>query len=240
METIFTLAIIATVGTLLILAVRFPAWLINGMYRKSAINKFRDAVEAHKDTLAKKRMRLVSRDDYGNLKGEAWNAEIQYFFENVIRPSLSDRELEAIWEIADEVAQDEIENVVLPLSLAKAGELSFSPDMSPIDFEYFVAGIFQSSGWDAEVSKASGDQGADVVASRDGCKVVVQCKLYSKPVGNKAVQEVIAARQYYDSDLAYVVTNSTFTRSASQLAAASSVRLLHYSDIEDELAVAIS
>jgi restriction system protein len=33
-----------------------------------------------------------------------------------------------------------------------------------------------------------------VVAERDGVRLVVQCKRYAKPVGNGAVQEVVAAR----------------------------------------------
>ena len=64
----------------------------------------------------------------------------------------------------------------------------------------------------------TGDQGADVIAEKNGKKIIVQCKLYSKPVGNKAVQEVFAAKQFYNGDLGIVITNNDYTKSARQLA----------------------
>lgn len=69
------------------------------------------------------------------------------------------------------------------------------------------------------------DFGADIVARRLFWKIVVQCKHYSKPVGVRAVQEVIAARQYYGASIAAVATNRTFTRAAKQLAQRCGVEL---------------
>ena len=73
----------------------------------------------------------------------------------------------------------------------------------------------------------SGDQGADLIAHTGlfGRKVVVQCKCYKGKVGNGAVQEVFAAKQYYRASIAIVATNSTFTDSARQLARACGVQL---------------
>lgn len=74
----------------------------------------------------------------------------------------------------------------------------------------------------------SGDQGADLMARTGlfGRKVVVQCKCYSGKVGNSAVQEVFAAKQYYGASVAIVATNSTFTPGAKELAKACGVQLL--------------
>lgn len=70
------------------------------------------------------------------------------------------------------------------------------------------------------------DFGADVIARTLLLrKIVVQCKSYSHKVGVRAVQEVIAARQYYGASRAAVATNSTFTRSAQKLAKACKVEL---------------
>ena len=69
------------------------------------------------------------------------------------------------------------------------------------------------------------DQGADLILTRDGIRTVVQAKRYSKPVGNKAVQEVISAREYYDCNKALVVTNNKFTKSAIELARRTNVKL---------------
>ena len=79
----------------------------------------------------------------------------------------------------------------------------------------------------------SGDQGADVVAERNGRQMVVQCKRYSRPIGNKAVQEAAAARAYYRADLAAVVGTAPFTASAHDLAKATDVILTNEDGLAD-------
>ncbi|VWD36107.1 hypothetical protein BCO18430_06396 [Burkholderia contaminans] len=98
--------------------------------------------------------------------------------------------------------------------------------MNGYDFEKFLGEIFQSAGFDVEGTKLSGDQGADLFVSRFGKKIVIQAKNYSGSVGNAAVQEAISAKSFYGCDEAMVVTNSYFTRSALELADATSVRLV--------------
>lgn len=69
------------------------------------------------------------------------------------------------------------------------------------------------------VSGKSGDYGADVMA-RDLLlrKIVVQCKCYNGRVGVGAVQEIHAAKTFYDAQRAAVATNSKFTKAARELA----------------------
>jgi len=73
----------------------------------------------------------------------------------------------------------------------------------------------------------------DLIAKKDGKKVVVQAKRYQGPVGNKAVQETIAAVQYYRADEGWVMTNSTFTPSAKALAQKSNMRLIDSAELQD-------
>jgi restriction system protein len=94
-----------------------------------------------------------------------------------------------------------------------------------------VQSIFKKYNWDVHLTKASGDQGADVVAKLNGLKIVLQCKYYSQPVGNKAVQEVYAAKDFYGANIAAVVTNSSYTKSAKQLAHSLKVILFHHDDL---------
>lgn len=79
---------------------------------------------------------------------------------------------------------------------------------------------------------ASGDQGIDVIASYGNVKAVFQCKKYAQPVGNGAVQEIVAGKQFERADIAAVVSNATFTTSAKQLASTTGVHLLHYSELQ--------
>lgn len=94
------------------------------------------------------------------------------------------------------------------------------------EFEHWCANHLRRHGWQAEVTQESGDQGIDIVASRGPIKVGVQCKRYSSPVGNKAVQEAYAGKAYHGLDVAAVVASSGFTRSAHALAANTGVILI--------------
>ena len=75
--------------------------------------------------------------------------------------------------------------------------------------------------------------GADVIAYKDNVKYVIQVKFYSNPVGNKAVQEVVASIGMYKADKGMVVTNSTFTSSAVELANVNNVELVDGNKIEE-------
>lgn len=74
--------------------------------------------------------------------------------------------------------------------------------------------------------------GADVIAYKDNIKYVIQVKFYNNPVGNKAVQEVVGAIGMYKADKGIVVTNSTFTPSAIELAQANNIELVNGESIE--------
>ena len=75
------------------------------------------------------------------------------------------------------------------------------------------------------LTKGSGDQGVDILARRKGERYAIQCKHYARPVGNRAVQEAFAGARYYGCDRAVVLTNSTFTPAAEELAESTGVLL---------------
>ena len=104
-------------------------------------------------------------------------------------------------------------------------DCKFVPDFNEIeamngrDFELFVADLFSSLGYcNVKVTPASHDFGADVIAEKDDVKFAIQCKRYNAPIGVSAVQEVIASKSLHDCHVACVLTNSTFTPSAEELA----------------------
>lgn len=97
--------------------------------------------------------------------------------------------------------------------------------MTGKEFEEFIALLFSKLGYSAEVTKTSGDQGIDVILSKDGRTVGVQTKCYSGKIGNSAIQEAVAGKNFYHLDKAMVVTNNFFSPSAQKLAMANSVVL---------------
>ena len=110
---------------------------------------------------------------------------------------------------------------------------NFVPDMSPRDYEIFCASQFKKFGWKAEATVGSGDQGVDVVAKKKGLILVAQCKKFSKPVPNKAVQEVVAGIKFYKADSGVVIAPNGFTKSAEKLAAANNIQLIHHGEIKN-------
>lgn len=107
---------------------------------------------------------------------------------------------------------------------------SDNASISPYDYEECVAEYLKQSGYkNVYTTKKSGDYGADVIGiSPKGERVCVQCKKYNSPVGVKAVQEIYSAKAYYKCELAYVVTTSSFTPQAQELAAKTGVRLFTF------------
>ncbi|MDO4976829.1 MAG: restriction endonuclease [Eubacteriales bacterium] len=97
--------------------------------------------------------------------------------------------------------------------------------MSGSEFESVVCELFKKMGYAAFVTKASGDQGVDVIAEKNGVKIGIQAKCYSNTVGNSAIQEVVAGKKFYTCNRILVVTNNYYTKSAIELAAANGVTL---------------
>lgn len=91
-------------------------------------------------------------------------------------------------------------------------------NMRGIEFENFLSRLFINMGYVSVVTKATQDQGADLLLEKDEEKIVVQAKNYSSNVGNDAIQEVYSALKYYNCKRALVVTNSFFTKQAIDLA----------------------
>jgi restriction endonuclease Mrr len=102
-----------------------------------------------------------------------------------------------------------------------------------IPFEEFLKEVFEELGFVVEATKASGDQGVDLVLRRGTVEIAVQAKGYAESVGNDAVQAVHTGMTYYGCHRCAVVTNSTFTRAARELADSVGCRLIDGSGIPD-------
>ena len=119
------------------------------------------------------------------------------------------------------------------LSLSNIDEID---KMQGYEFEVFLKTLFAKLGYIAEVTKKSGDFGADVLLYKDNLTIVVQAKRYDKNVGVKAVQEIYSSMSYYCANEAWVVTNNYFTRQAKELASNNGVRLIDREELVNLIA----
>ena len=98
--------------------------------------------------------------------------------------------------------------------------------MDGLEYEKICAIYIKKLGFNnVSITKGTGDQGVDIIAYKNKEKYGFQCKYYSHPVGNKAIQEVFAGGRYYCCNKTIVITNNTFTRSAVDLASKLGVEL---------------
>ena len=97
--------------------------------------------------------------------------------------------------------------------------------MTGTEFEEFIALLFKKMGYSSQVTKQSGDQGIDVIAIKNNTRIGIQAKCYSNAVGNAAIQEAVAGKNFYNCDKTVVVTNNYFTTAAIDLAQANNVIL---------------
>lgn len=110
----------------------------------------------------------------------------------------------------------------------RALQIAHIDAMTGEEFEEYVAELLRFQGYRTRMTPRSGDYGVDVVASKDGVKTAVQVKRYSKKLDQKPIREAVtgmAVRQY-GCTKAMVVTNSTFTKAATFLAAESGCELV--------------
>ena len=116
---------------------------------------------------------------------------------------------------------------------AQAAELD---QLSGVEFEEFLAGLFRTQGYAAELTPTSGDYGADLILSKDGRRIAVQAKRYTGSVGVQAVQEALSGLAYYQCDTAWVITTGAFTTNALELAQKSGVKMIGRSEIGNIMA----
>ena len=108
------------------------------------------------------------------------------------------------------------------------------------EFEQYVASVFADLGYEVELTPATGDFGADVILTEPGSlrRIAVQAKFYGSALDGAPVQEVVGALAHYGACEGWVVTNSTFTRAARQLACENGVRLVEGTELRELVAAA--
>ncbi len=120
--------------------------------------------------------------------------------------------------------------------LRKIAQTKHIDKMSGSEFEHHLANYFASQGYKIELTPASGDYGADLVLrTRTEC-IVVQAKRWNSKIGVSAVQEISTARHFYRANSALLITNSSLTKSAKELARRANVSVWERDKLFEKLA----
>ncbi|WP_082223299.1 restriction endonuclease [Halosimplex carlsbadense] len=126
----------------------------------------------------------------------------------------------------------------MTVDLASSKELQTLLDLTPREFEHFVADVWQErQEWTTEVMDSGPDRGLDVIGQppNGGPKTAVQCKRYdpeSSQISEPNVREYAALRQQWeDVEGVTIVTTSTFSRNAREIADRLDVKCINGEDL---------
>jgi restriction system protein len=209
------------------LVVGMPLWLVaRRKWRRTSKRYARRLIARNLGALLSQRCQLMAFDDTGKRQLARWERARAEFIAQHLAPHLDTE------RVTPAYLADEIERMLASYSKRRPIlDRKRMERMDPYDFEKLCASILYDQGWATKLHGGSGDQGIDVEARKGGKLVVIQCKKYSSPVGNKAVQEALAGKVHIKADYAAVVTNTTYTKGARELGATTGVHLLHYVDL---------
>lgn len=216
---------VLALAVLVVTFVLIPRWRQERLFEAVDAKTFQ-----HIDALVRQRVTLIRNDAYGRPILDRWATEVDYFIAHHIRPVL-DSHLRSLLDRQREIVRQRIYQRVADVAQQRPAFPTIPAAMTPAEFEAFCAESLRGCGWGVRLTPLSRDQGVDVIAEKNGVRVVLQCKMYSNPVGNKAVQEVAAGRIHQQAHFGAVVTNNTYTTSAKELANTNGIRLLHYTDL---------
>ena len=112
--------------------------------------------------------------------------------------------------------------------------------LDPQLFEAFVAALWKRQGYDVVLTPNGRDRGADVAAFSESGNVLLQVKQASRTVGSEAVQEITAARGFYERHFdtpfsMMVVTNAHVTTPAYELAVVNEVQVIERPALDELL-----
>ena len=208
----------------------------------------RSIVKSHAYALAREKQRHTKIDAYGKADYSEWiKTGIKYFKDKVLA---TDPEYKGNFQegakafnanIAEEygprywnnfcnmLIEEEI-NQIVSKNLHSNAEVN---EMEGIQYENHCRILLKEEGWEVSITKASGDQGVDLIATKDNKRICIQCKRFASPVGNSAVQEVTAGKLHWHGTHAVVVSNAGFTKSAQALARSTGGLLMSHDELAD-------
>lgn len=118
----------------------------------------------------------------------------------------------------------------------KVLRISAIDSLTGYQFENFISSVFFAYGYNSKVTPKGADKGVDITAIKHRKKVAIQTKMYyNNNVGNSAIQQIYTAKEYFNADIAVVVTNWFFTKPAIELATKLNVILINRTILESIL-----
>jgi restriction system protein len=198
-----------------------------------------DEIHAQASALRAAKSDSMRPDRYGTLHPDGWEREKALFVHSrlserlretgnldmlpALMPAIDteiERQINAAFETSPAAAAANADHTYYP-----AETQDIDPDLST--FATRCTSLLEDAGWKTEPGRTGTARGVDILAERDGRKLLLQCKGGDAPVGVEAVQRVFALKDRGRLDIAAIVSHAPFTRAAQQMASANGVHALH-------------
>lgn len=108
-------------------------------------------------------------------------------------------------------------------------------NMSPIDFEHYIARIYKKNGYHTVVTPPSGDGGKDIIAYKSRRKYYIECKHFDADgvVGRPIAQKLVGA-MYADNvpvSNGIIVTTGKYSKPCLEYCKECGIKTLNINDI---------
>ena len=102
----------------------------------------------------------------------------------------------------------------------------------PTDFENLCAQVYETMGYNVQITPPTNDGGYDLVMMKDDEKTIVECKCYSinHKVGRPSIQKVVGANNVVLADHVIFITTSDYSAAAISYAKEAGVELINGMD----------
>ncbi|MBN2182729.1 MAG: restriction endonuclease [Sedimentisphaerales bacterium] len=100
-----------------------------------------------------------------------------------------------------------------------------------IKLEKAIAELYNKIGYSVQMTKASGDEGIDLILSKKDETIVVQCKGHEKPIGVGVVRDLYGSMMHYGANKAILVCPAGFTKGVVQFMTNKPIQLISADDL---------
>lgn len=105
------------------------------------------------------------------------------------------------------------------------GEIEENSNLKEDECELDLNNMFKSLGYEILDIPTSEYHGVDFILSKNEEKIVVQVKQFDDKITDFSVHEILTAKEHYKADKARIITNSSFSSNAVDLAVRNNVDL---------------
>lgn len=100
-----------------------------------------------------------------------------------------------------------------------------------MEFERALARLYTNRGYSVFQTKGSGDEGIDLILSKEGKRTIVQCKGHEKPIGIGTIRDLYGTMMHSGADNAILACPAGFTKAVRNFAEGKSIQLISAVDL---------